>query len=505
DDFGNLSRLSSNNISINSDETFLATTSLSTIDSGYAIFQAYITRENYNTNRTFSRAELNVTFISFNQTIPDYRNFILYQDYQPRLNISNLGVYCVTVSFGVGHICTVFVNSSTISYYVKINFLSSGAVLSSTIIPPPPKIPSLPQQNFRMMQMPYGGYIFDSNSYSLSNNTSYHYIYAYDEDNDLIDSFSIYTNEFDVDAIMNNNTLLFASPYTNSQNTSWSLLTIPMPQVLMERDHGYENLLVDKIIPPINAIVNSSTDALKITFYEPIVLSTGNITIYKMSDNNIRQTVSGTVEAFCTIDSDEKTVIIKVISSTFNEYGQLYSVIMDNNFVKSKDYNEPLKGIVGGILKYYSTYRTQPSESDICSARLTTEATIKFLNLSKYEQYKYFDSLLDEISIKLPVNRERLNIFGNPRSIYNPITTLENIEFYILIVNLPNPSQNDKNIPGVISDLDTMITYKMVTDFSFGLTNDLDSSFGFKSSGELIISFKDVIRLSKQIFKQISK
>lgn len=134
-------------------------------------------------------------------------------------------------------------------------------------------------------------------------------------------------------------------------------------------------------------------------------------------------------------------------------------------------------------------------DRDVYSARLTTEATNKVSILSRDDQEIYFNTLLDEISIKLPVSRERLDIFGNPRYIRDSITNSENLEFYILIVNLPNSTQNDNTVSGVVSDLNTMITYKMVTKFCVGLTDDLDSTFGLKPSGKLIILFKDVVRV----------
>ncbi|CAG8501584.1 21001_t:CDS:2, partial [Racocetra persica] len=494
DDLGNLSRLSSDNIWIDLEEASLATTSLSTIDSGYAIFYAYTSPEEYNANTSFTRLALKVTFISYYQTISNKQAFILYQVYHRNIQISNLKVDCVTVFYGIGQICTVFVDSNTTSYYVDINFLSSGAVLSSTFIPPR-KIIDLPQHSFRRVQMSFGGYIFDIDFYNFTSNTNYHYIDVYG-DKYLGQLGPFITDEFDVSAIMdNNNTLVLPSSYTNSQNTSWSLLTVSLPQVLKDLDNGYKNLLINEITPPINASVNSLTNALRITFFDPIVLSTGNLTIYKTSDNSIRQQVSGMMEEFCTIDWDEKTIIIKVISSTFNEYGELYSVIMDNNFVKSKNYNEPLKGLEGGILKYNSTYRAPPSDSDVYSARLTMEATVKVSALSKDDQKIYFNSLLDDISIKLPVRRGRLNIFGNLRLIYDSISKLENIEFNILIVNLPNSAQHENTVLGVVSDLDTMITYKIATEFSIGLTNDLDSTFGLQPSGELIIFFKGAVKV----------
>ncbi|RIB30413.1 hypothetical protein C2G38_221160 [Gigaspora rosea] len=121
----------------------------------------------------------------------------------------------------------------------------------------------------------------------------------------------------------------------------------------LDLDYGYDNFLITKTIPSINDTVNSLTAFLDITFTEFIGLltSTGNITIYKASDNSIRQRVSATMHNFCKISVYDfvHTISIKVINSTFNEYGEQYFVTMDNNFVKRDFGDEPLRGIHDGI------------------------------------------------------------------------------------------------------------------------------------------------------------
>ncbi|CAG8838951.1 32377_t:CDS:2, partial [Racocetra persica] len=128
---------------------------------------------------------------------------------------------------------------------------------------------------------------------------------------------------------------------------------IPLPKVLEDQDHGYGNLQIDKLNPPVNGSIDSFTTTLNITFFDPIFLSidkiSGYITIYKTSDNSIRQKISPTMNDFCKISLDGKTLYINVINSVFNQFGESYYVQMDNNFVKSKFYNEPLKGIGDGI------------------------------------------------------------------------------------------------------------------------------------------------------------
>ncbi|RIB09449.1 hypothetical protein C2G38_2208911 [Gigaspora rosea] len=85
---------------------------------------------------------------------------------------------------------------------------------------------------------------------------------------------------------------------------------------------GYDNLFIKETIPPINANVSSSMTTLNITLITNAILSTGNITIYKVSDNSVRQRVSTTMNEFCKLD-DTFYIIIKVINSTFNKYDEV--------------------------------------------------------------------------------------------------------------------------------------------------------------------------------------
>ncbi|RIB22336.1 hypothetical protein C2G38_1005999 [Gigaspora rosea] len=147
--------------------------------------------------------------------------------------------------------------------------------------------------------MPFGGYILDATKYNISDGLNYSYIFAYDKFDlpAILDSQGPFiTNAFGVNALLYNNTFLLASPYTNDMNTSWSLLTIPLIKILAYRDHGYGNILIDQIIPSINDNVDSSTTVLNITFYDPVVLSIGSLSIYKTADNSIRQKVSATMK-----------------------------------------------------------------------------------------------------------------------------------------------------------------------------------------------------------------
>ncbi|CAG8508154.1 924_t:CDS:2 [Dentiscutata heterogama] len=217
------------------------------------------------------------------------------------------------------------------------------------------------------------------------------------------------------------------------------------------------------VIPPINSRVNSSTTNISIRFISTVYLSTGIITIYEASNHRIRQRVSATSK-FCKLSNDGMVVNISIIDSTFNEGGKKYYVKMDNNFAKSRKFNnEPLKGIESEIWILESESRVKRLDKDIIGLiQLAPDASEKFLKFSKTGQSNYFDDLKQEFINKVPVQNSNLTL--------GPIFEIVNKSVVIQL-------RIDGN---AVSDLNNMIKYKNITTFSSGLTNDLDQNFGFQ-------------------------
>ncbi|RIB26735.1 hypothetical protein C2G38_2138160 [Gigaspora rosea] len=558
DNNGNLTMLTNENFTLPTFSSIQVAT-ISTVNSGYGIFYAICT--NNETDLLSIKCMLNAKFVSYNQTSSE-RVAVLYE-LSRNVNIS--GLYCDLVSVGLGHVCTLVIDSSSTpttsstannitspfsnnTYFIRVNFLSSGSVLSSNIITD--ILPSLSNVamttvDWRMKAMPFGGYILDNSahktsvynisSYNVStynvsaynnsaynnsahnvsaynisaynisasttnnitaynittynissyniSNLNYHFIFAYDENNiqiNLAQPGPFITNIFGVNDIMtNNNTFLLATPYTNDQNSSWSLSKIELPNVLKTLDHGYGNFWIDQTSPSINATVDLSTTTLTISFYNPVALSYDSldsyITVYKTSDYKIRQKVSPTMYKFCRISRDGKQLFITIISSTFNQYGQ-YFVEMDNNFIKSKYYEEPLTGIAAGLWNLNSTYKSNFSDNTAVtgSVSLTSNGTENFLSYPNRSEY--FKNLLDEISVKLPVRRDRLST--NEKFQYINYGTSNAQIIFSIRVNSQN-SSTETPAQKVVSDLETMIIYKETTTFSNNLTNDFDNNYGF--------------------------
>ena len=75
-------------------------------------------------------------------------------------------------------------------------------------------------------------------------------------------------------------------------------------------------------------------------------MSNGKITIFQDNLNLIRQTISGSNNDYVTLRDDGNGTIIsvKIIESTFNQFAKYY-VLIDNNFVRHRMYQEPLDGL----------------------------------------------------------------------------------------------------------------------------------------------------------------
>src|SRR2546423_1898783 len=101
---------------------------------------------------------------------------------------------------------------------------------------------------------------------------------------------------------------------------------------------------IDSIVPSYNETIRLETDRLIINYDVSVSLSTRNITIYQANGTDLlmRQTTSGLMSDYCSIDPDNKVVYLKVLSSTFNMMNGEYHLSVSSNFVKHKESDEPI-------------------------------------------------------------------------------------------------------------------------------------------------------------------
>ncbi len=98
---------------------------------------------------------------------------------------------------------------------------------------------------------------------------------------------------------------------------------------------------INKYDPPGNSTISLRKDKLKIHYDVTIALSIRNITIFQVNDTNtvMRQTASGHISEFYSVDPDSKVISLTVLPSTFNQPNKEYVVYIESNFVKQKDTN----------------------------------------------------------------------------------------------------------------------------------------------------------------------
>ncbi|RIB21037.1 hypothetical protein C2G38_2140865 [Gigaspora rosea] len=503
DNSGILSKLISHNVTIidpNAFNTnaFSMITTIPLVTGDYAILSV----NSSSTNSLSIPGGLYMTTIFYNKS--DISNqVLLYQITLP--SVSFLGLYCDLAPNKIGYMCiieTTYNNSQRT--YMKIQFLTSESVTSIDLLSKLTNTSSIGvmSQGFGMQAMAFGGYIF----YFMAKNQSY-YIWTYDENNINTKDLELsHANKYAANPIFynfnqnnlnaansimkNNNTFILALNTTNS-SSQWSLIKVPLPPVI--EDYHYGNLHVVKIDPPPNNMtgvysnVDSKTNTINITFRNPIILSTGFITIYKSSDNTIRQKVQATMSDYVTINDDHTIVKIKIIGSTFNEKGVDYYVQMDANFVRDEKLYEPLTGIDERIVNYKSSNNPPSSEEAfIYFSRLIPDATNRFKLLTDSKKAEYFNDLLQDMANKLPIRPALLAIKDGYQYIFNSLQ-------FAIRVNKTNSNLDNNTVPGIVSDINIMIQNKKITTFGDGITNDLDDTFGFKERKDIFGDYKDQI------------
>ncbi|RIB08550.1 hypothetical protein C2G38_2211387 [Gigaspora rosea] len=512
DPSGKLSKLTSHNVTlidpnlISTNASFMITT-IATVNGDYAILSV-------NSSSTASLSQpggLYMTIISYNKT--DISDQVLLHQITLS-NVSFLGLYCDLAPNKIGYMCiieTSYNNSQALQKtYMNIRFLTSQSVISIDLLPNLPNISSLgiTSTSLGMQAMVFGGYLF----YAMTKNQEY-YIWTYDESNQYMEQLGpLLTNKYAANPIFNNvnqnnlnaansimknnNTFVLALATANNSN-QWSLIEIAL-QHYIEGYYGYGNLQVVDIDPsPSNMTgdskVDSNTNTLRITFKNPVILSTGFITIYKSSDNSIRQKIKGTMSEYVQIINDNHTIVsISIIGSTFNEYGEIYYVQMDSNFVRDEKLYEPLTGIEEGIVKYQSKNIPRPSEeAAIYYARLTPDATKSFKSLAEANKTVYFNNLLQDMAKKLPIRPELLSIKDGYQ--YTSVNSIDSLQFAIRVNKTNSKLDNNNTVPGIVSDIKQMIINKKITTFADGITNDLDDTFGFKQRVDMFGDYKNQI------------
>ncbi|CAG8579843.1 4062_t:CDS:2, partial [Gigaspora rosea] len=227
-----------------------------------------------------------------------------------------------------------------------ITFSSSGTVIQSDVISTDDLLNSstVVFQAISFFQLPYGGFI-SINKLDL-NESYYSQVIVYNLN--YTSSYKLFevVNETIVDyGIYSNNTLWFT--YGN-MTAGRKLVMLDVERFSNDSDYG--NRVILSTYPTLNMTVPLSyTDHFNITLSVPVVPSSGNISIYQIVDQDkylLRQTYPAS--SFCKL-YNISTLTCKTLFSTFNRVNSNYTIVANDNFVKTLSFNEPLQGIYQGI------------------------------------------------------------------------------------------------------------------------------------------------------------
>ncbi|CAG8595015.1 12_t:CDS:2 [Diversispora eburnea] len=490
DDAFNFIKLSYGNLSYLENTT--AFNVMGTVDDGYSIIMGISTSSDNDEDPLETSAAVYVLTKGY-----DDKQFgapkLLYQSNLANITISN--IFSGISSTGIGQVCTLNITQNTVTssrnYYVKLNFLSSGSV--TEIIPIPlsylPVLPSNSTTRWLVASIPYGGYVFYGRFPDANNNTNV-YVYYFDEYENKFTAWDSrepsVLNLRGIFIILPNNTMLISQM---EDFNMWSFLTTDIPK-LTNLDNNYSNLQINSTSPSINDNISTLTNNITITYYEPVELSDGNISIYQIdnSGNNIiRQFVNGIKSSdFCSISDDGLTVTVKLIKSTFSNPNSKFYVKIGSNFARSRAYKESLMGVYD-VWKFNTNPIEEPLAGKVSGVlRLTIEGTEYFENLNSTGKNQFFANLHLELSKIIPINIKRLSSNGKTQV----DTTVSPSRQIFISLNI-EPSNEGRSVASIIDNLNEMIKYKSITSIGLNpITKYLDENFGFTPKQDLWDEYK---------------
>ncbi|RGB30788.1 hypothetical protein C1646_764887 [Rhizophagus diaphanus] len=464
---------------------------VATANGGYAIIYPNIIKS---TTSFSSRMKLYGIFLEYENDIIQ-GPVILYQTQASILEVTLLN--CDLDYIGVGQTCILTLNiAQDQNTFVKVDFLSSGTAYDVKAFQSPNRA------NYNIKSLRYGGY-FLYYTLPIVNDPTRLNLYGFVLDNNGMQhswnlQYPTLTNsEADI-TILPNNTLIIPQPEVGQ---SWSLISIALSRIEGGRDNGFENLQISTTFPEVNAIIDpSETKILTIKYYDQVDLSPNhNVTILQDDGNG-----NGIIRQITSISDnngefvkyiDDSTIEITVIDSTFNQPNAKYYILIDNGFVKNRNYQEPIIGIqnsgwsfitkndssVSNKFNLKKKFKEVVNSTDIDGkVRLTIDGTSHFKSIKhdKIKRKEFFDNLRLELAKAIPVSSERITTSGR-----HQIDTTVSPEQYILSINIKKAkNKGERSVNSIAEDLNTLIKNKLITVIGSGsYSNYLDHEYGYET------------------------
>ncbi|GBC32899.2 uncharacterized protein OCT59_007203 [Rhizophagus irregularis] len=463
-----------------------------TIDGGYGI--AFIGRQpGIDNNETLNLNPEWLIYVIFlkHQT---YERMELSQIYQANLGFNTMTFRECNLAYDNGYICIISVSSLGVpikSGEFVISFLSSGAVVGKGInqFNIDDQIPPGRQYNIDgVVSLVYGGFAIilqniDDNS--IDNSICYSPNgQSFLECKNLPKKFQKGKNGSLIYGLLSNNTLWIVQDEILADG--WSIYFFDLRQYVVDV-HGYGNPYIESTSPEKDSKINSTTDKITINFTTPIVLSSNDISIYQVNQPQdiLRQRTSAKNSEYVHLINKNLTIIVDVLSSTFNMQ-ETYYVLMDNNFVKNITNNEPKIGIKKNKWSFNTTQLKEYkyAESAIVSISLDESYSRVFDDFTSQERRDFLVNLQNKLCQIIPVGDKQLKFTGK----YRKDSSISQIQLALNIDNI----DNGRNIKSIIDDLDTLIRNKDITQISMvERVVYLDKDYGCKHEPNIIDQLRD--------------
>ncbi|CAG8519747.1 10112_t:CDS:10 [Acaulospora colombiana] len=420
-----------------------------------------------------------------------------FQVYETSVNASAtlLNIYSCGLSYAsIGYSCLVYNGQE----FATVDFTSSGSVLAMNEIQNPPLTPN---EILTGLPLFYGGtlvvtrgsngstdgWVFGDTS--VSTNASLQNTYKY----------------LQVGVFLNNSVWIIGVGGNSNATNEWTISTFSSFSDFSTINGGAQNAsggpgpygcaFIQSAVPAKGTFISQyPVHTINITYSTPgqLQLSTGNISIWQSNSSSdsydlfggkydiLRQTISGSNSNYVSLSNGNKTVVVKVLSSTFDQPNTDYYVTIDNDFVVESTYGQPLLGVRRNVWLFNSGNL----ETDKSTIRLTTFGSSYYVSLSESEKDKFVQQFASQLASIIPCTRSRVYL----RTKYQYDYTLPNrdqILFRVYIYSNKNVANVNKNSKvqdvspiSVIFDMNTLIINKNVTGISNGLLSLLDDTYG---------------------------
>ncbi|CAB4398748.1 unnamed protein product [Rhizophagus irregularis] len=470
---------------------------VSTVDGGYMFIYPNITTSQVTPQDPYSsQSGLYAMYCGYGSNITR-EPVILYETI---MALDIIGLNCVISYSEVGQICLITIQPNStdpnpIPVYVQVKYLSLGSVFDVkhvyATLPTIIGITQLTDPQFMITPLPLGGYFYSV--VQTTNTSSDVWGFVLDENGKFNQWDLSYPTLSDSNAsrqILTNNTLVMLKPIVGQ---NWSIITTNLYKI--HEDYGYGNIFISNTTPTIyNSIPARETNPLKITYTIPIVLSNGTITIFQSNGSSnpgiVRQTIKGLNQKYVTVNNN--TVSIDVIEGTFNKPNTTYYVMIENNFVSSLLYNEPLPGLSSNIIWSFTTLPEKEKEGNKIKmffdgiygkVKLTKAGTAYFDKLNPDQIIKFFDNLTQELTDAVTaVTSTRIT------TNYRFVIDTSNIESsessskqYLLSIRIDKPkSASERETNLIIKDLNATIQNMDITVLASGSSSKyLEPLYGY--------------------------